>query len=252
MTRTYARFIDFGKGINDQVKSPLNPSNPLSYCLFPTLNSQFIHGSSSSGLLYDTNNANCTNFMAQRCEENWDGFCDAYQMVNVDTYWPNTAAIDSKAFELAQFFLSNTPSVGDNLLRNTVYLRFIRLPDENVSVQPFDPNVANSPTVNLFTNMVTTPSHLHNLDDVDNDSYTQKMLENPKVCFDVLARIYLGHLRREASTVHLTGTRLLEFLERNASLFQRFLDVASTRLASFQEYVPPHTWHRTPCPPSST
>lgn len=247
MAKNYTKIIDFGKGLNPQVQSPLNPSNPLTYCLFPTLNSQFIHGSSSSGLLYDTNNANCTNFMAQRCAQEWDGFCDAYQMINVDTFWPNTASIDSKAFELAQFFLQNKPAVGDNLTRNTAYLRFLSLPFEYPSVQPFDPTVANSPPVTIFPNMVSTPSQLRLPEKIDQDPYIQKMVENPKVCFDILARIYLGVLRKEPSTESLRNTQFMVFLERHKQLLDRFIEVAVPRLASFQTHTPPSTWYRTPC-----
>jgi hypothetical protein len=235
MAKNYARIIDFGKGINQQAASPLNPANPLSYCMFPTLNSQFIHGSTSSGLLYDTNNAACTNFMAERCTDSWDGFCDAYQALNVDTYWPNTASIDSEAFELAQYFIQNRPSVGDNLVRNTMYRRFLQLPQECPSVQPFDPNVAASPNVTIFQNLVASSSQLHHLEDVDNDPWISKMVENPRVCFDVLARIYLGVQRKEPAASKIPGTLFAQFLERNAGLFQRFLEVALPRLQSFQE-----------------
>lgn len=242
MAKNYAKIIDFGKAMNKQVESPLNPSNPLTYCMFPTLNSQFIHGSTSSGLLYDTNNASCTNFMAQRCEEQWDGFCDAYQMVNVDNYWPNTASIDSQAFELAQFFLQNRPSVGDNLVRNTVYRRFLQLPKEVPSTQPFDPTVASSPTIEIYNNTVTSSSVLKNLDNVDQDPYIQKMMDNPKVCFDVLSRIYLGYLRQEPATAAIHGTQFEAFLKRNEPLFSRFLDVALPVIPSFQPYRQDPYW----------
>jgi len=235
MAKNYTKIIDFGKGINEQVRSPLNPANPLTYCMFPTLNSQFIHGSSSSGLLYDTNNAACTNFMADRCEKGWDGFCDAYQMINVDNYWPNTAAIDTQAFELAQYFIQNKPSVGDNLVRNAAYRRFIRLPNECPSVQPFDPTVASSPNITLYENNVTSSSILHPIEDPDNDPWVRRMTENPKVCFDVIARIYLGVLRNDPATIHLKGTGFYDFLQRNSDLIRRFLDMAVPRLASFQE-----------------
>jgi hypothetical protein len=155
-------------------------------------------------------------------------------MINVDNYWPNTASIDSKAFDLAQYFIQNKPSVGDNLVRNTAYRRFIRLPDECPSVQPFDPNVAASPTVSIYQNLVASSSHLHHLDDVDNDPWIAKMVENPKVCFDVLARIYLGVQRKEAAASNIPGTHFHQFLQRNADLFERFLEVALPRLQSFQ------------------
>lgn len=246
MAKNYPKIIDFGAAMNPQVESPLNPANPLTYCLFPTLNSQFIHGSSSSGLLYDTNNASCTNFMAERCKYQWDGFCDAYQQINVDTYWPNTASVDSQAFELAQFFLQNRASVGDSLVRNTVYRRFI-VPSCPISYEPFDPTVASSPKVTIYSNSKISSSHLQNLENVDHDPLVTKMMENPKVCFDVMARIYLGWLRNEPQASQLRGTKFLAYLNQYNDLFQRFFTVALPRLPSFQwNKVAPH-WDRT-CP----
>jgi len=224
----------FNSKMNDQVCSALSPANPLSYCMFPTLNSQFIHGSSSSGLLYGTSNTNCSNFMSQRCAQGWDGFCEAFQMINVDTYYPNTATIDTTAFELAQFFLKNTPTIGDNLVRNSVYLRFIQLPRYVPHAQPFDPTVANSPPVVIFGNTVISSSVLQNLDTPETDPFVTKMLENPNVCFDVLARIYIGVLRKEPEASAIRGTRLDNFFRRNKKLFDEYFEVALPRVPSLQ------------------
>jgi len=236
---TYPRIIDFGQGMNQQASSPLNPANPLTYCLFPTLNSQFIHGSSSSGLLYDTNNASCTNFMAERCALEWDGFCDAYQQINVDNYWPNTAAVDKMAFDLAQYFLNNRPSVGESLVRNACFRRFLGF-HSSPAIQPFDPTVASSPMISLYSDTLSSATHLKNLENPSNDPWIQKMLENPKVCMDVLARIYLGMKRQEKATSRLFGTALHDFFTKNHTLFDRFLEIAVPRLQSFQERAPVH------------
>ena len=52
--RNYTKYIDFGKDVNNQVKSPFNASNPLTYCMFSTLGTQFMHGSSTSNYYMET------------------------------------------------------------------------------------------------------------------------------------------------------------------------------------------------------
>ena len=236
----YTRFIDFGKGMNPQVQSPLSPANPLTYCMFPTVGSQFTHGSPSSGLLYDTNNVNCMSFMAERCQNEWDGFCDAYIELNIDTYWPNVAVIDTTAFELAQFFLKKNNTVGENLLRNAAQRRFIVYPDQQKpDFQPFDYNTANSPTIAIYPNNITGPSILKNLVDPDNDLLILKMMQNPQACFDVLARIYLGIRRKERSTQHIRPESLLaRYLQGQHQIIDAFLEIALPRVPSFQA----HSW----------
>lgn len=230
----YTRIIDFGKGMNDQVCSPLNPSNPLNYCIFPTLSSQFTHGSASSGLLYDTNNINCMSFMSERCKDEWDGFCSGYQELNVDTYWPNAAVIDTAAFELAQFFIKKKNTVGENVLRNACQRRFISYPGVQPSLQPFDFNTANSPPIAIYPNLITTSSVLQNLENPDHDQHVLLMLQNPSVCFDVLARIYLGWLRKETSTRYLKNSLLEKYFKSENAIFDAFLEIALPRLQSFQ------------------
>ena len=66
--------------------------------MFPTLGSQFMHGSSTSNLLYGNYNQACETFMAEHCAQHWDGFCEAYQKMNIDSYWPNSGVIDAYAF----------------------------------------------------------------------------------------------------------------------------------------------------------
>lgn len=231
----YTSFLEFGKGINDQVESPLNPANPLTYCMFPTVGSQFTHGSASSGLLYDTNNVNCMSFMAERCRSEWDGFCDGYVDLNVDTYWPNVAVIDTSAFELAQFFLKKKNTVGENLIRNTVQRRFISYPNQSPTYQPFDYNTANSPMIAVYANNVNSYSVLQNLDHPDSDLHVLKMMQYPQACFDVLARIYLGVIRREPQASKITpNTTLGRFLHLQQELLDSFLAIALPRVQSFQ------------------
>ena len=246
----YAKIIDFGSQINSDVKNVLNTANPLTYCTFPTLNSQFLHGSSSSGALYSSYNQKCMAYMGQYCAENWNSFCDAYAMVNPESYWPNQAVVDVMAQNVANVFLKYTPTMGDNLLRNAAMNRFIEYPGLQPKIQQFDPTVANSPYFGLYPNYITNTSHLKNLDgkkeDLDKSVLVQRMLQNPKACFDVLARIYLGHVRKE-SNVHIQGTALFTYLEQHTQLFQEFLKIAMSKIPSFQPNRPYVPWNVTPC-----
>ena len=87
----------------------------------------------------------------------------------------------------------------------------------------------------IYQNLVTSSSVLHHLDDVDNDPWISKMVENPRVCFDVIARIYLGLERKEPATAKIPGTLFAQFLDRNADILKRFLHIALPRLQSFQQ-----------------
>lgn len=235
MNQNYQTFYEFGKEINEQVESPFNASNPLTYCLTPTLGSQFMHGSTSSRLLYDTNNHACSSYMSQKCAEKWDGFCEAYQLLNVDTYWPNDAPIDARAFTFAQGFLrNNRPTVGQVLVRNSVNIRFLEYPKLFYSQEPFDPNVANSPLIKRYSNYNTGPSIIKPINNIDKNEHILLMLKNPKVCFDVLARLYLGFARGEKNTRNFHNTILHEYFVENKTMFENFLQQALGNVASYQ------------------
>ena len=231
----YKKIYDFGNKINDQVKSPFNSSNPLTYCLFPTLGSQFQHGSSTSNMLRSTYNPSCETYMAERCSVEWDGFCEAYKAINSDTYWPNVAVIDGQAYTLAQNFLKNNrPTVGEVLVRNSVNYRFLHFPYLEGSSVPFDPNVANSPMITLYPNSTTSPSLLKNLDNIETDPHITLMLQNTEACFDILARMYLALARQEPGSEKLRNSRVEKYLLDNQIQLNSFLEQTMDRIPSFQ------------------
>jgi hypothetical protein len=248
---TYTKFIDFGKKLNDSIKNPENAANPLTYCMFPTLNSQFFHGSLSGGLLYTNQNANCLNYMADRCSEKWDDYCEAFMDLNKDSYQPNTAAIDPTAYLNAKNFLGIQTTVGQDLLRNSSYRKFICVPNITAHIEPFDYSVANSPKFYNYSSYVTGYSQLKNLDNkyqVNNDPLVQKMLAHPRFCLDVIGRIYLGYIKKE---VNLDDTIFIPFFENNRHLLNQYIKQAIIYVPSFQQknremYYPPcaHCHHR--------
>jgi len=233
---SYPKFIDFGKGINSQVSDPTNASNPLTYCTFPTVNSQFVHGSTSAGMLYTPYSPNCQSFMLDYCSKDFNGYCEAYSVINVDRTWPNNAGVDFQAQQFANNFQGFYPTVGDNMIRNVVHRRFIHFPNKMSSYQQFDPNVANSPFISYSEPYVLESSILQNLSHplaVETDPQVELMLNNSRSCFDVLARIYLGYVRKEKE-LQIKGTKLEEFLIKNSRLFNKFLEDAVHQVTSFK------------------
>lgn len=223
----YTKFINFGNQINKQVESPFNSANPLTYCLFPTLSSQFTHGSTSSNLLYGTYNPSCELYMAERCATNWDSFCNVYVEKNPDDYYPNNGVINRDSYLLAQTYLKNNkPTVGEMLVRNAVNLRFLDFPTLRGEKEPFDPNVANSPMITYYRNNNSGISIIKKIENVNENIHVHKMLENQAVCFDVLARLYLGYLRGEKNTENFKNSKLEKLFLENQDLFNNFIRLA--------------------------
>jgi hypothetical protein len=238
MPKKYATFVEFGKALNDNIKNPLNASNPLTYCLVPSLNSQFVHGSSSAGMLYSNQNASCMSFMSGRCMKEWDGYCQAYVDLNQDTYWPNMGVIDVAAYNNAKNYYNIKPTIGQDLLRNTCYRKFIYIPGQKPTVTQFDSNVANSPFIEIYNNEVAVYSFVKDLGKaslIDADILVQKMLENPMICMDVIGRIYLAYKNNENNIKQQIKDSILEkYFKLNESALDAFVGQAQRLVPSFQ------------------
>ena len=232
----YNSFSKFGSSINNQVESPFNASNPLTYSMFPGMGNQFQHGSSVSSMLNTTYNPSAETFMSQRCSTKWDGFCNAYHILNVDTYWPNSAVIDSVAYNMAQGFLKNNrPTVGEILIRNSVNRKFLSFPFETPNVEQFDPNTANSPEIKIYSNYINSPSYVNDLKkiNIDEDEHIELMLEYPTPCFDVLVRLYLAYIRKEPSYEKILKTKLEKFFQKNREMIETFLNDNFSKIPSY-------------------
>ena len=233
----YKSFRNFGNAINNQVNSPFNSANPLTYTMFPTMGNQFQHGSSVSANLNTTYNPRAQSFISQRCSIRWDGFCEAYRILNQDTYWPNSAVVDSVAYTNAQSFLrNNRPTVGEVMIRNAISRKFLDFPFETPNREQFDPNTANSPEILLYSNYINSPSYIKDLSSIDfsQDEHIRLLLEYPTPCFDVIVRLYLGYIRKEPTTSSIKNTPLDTYFKNNKNLIESFLDENFKRIPSYQ------------------
>jgi len=241
-TSPYSRFGDVGASLNDSVHNPTDPANPLSYCLLPTLGTNFLHGASGSSELWNrTWSRNCQNFMAQYCAfpqgdgetQPWNGFCDAFAELNRDTYWPNTSAIDVVTMNMVYTYMKFQPTQGEQLLHNAAERRFLHFPGVEHHLEPFDPTVANSPLVTTYSQLPCGYQPVvRNIDyrTIDQDRLMNKVLEHPMPALDVLTRIYLAW---RMGTLQLTGTRLEAFLFQKCAKFDNLARMLHGRIPEY-------------------
>jgi hypothetical protein len=167
------------------------------------------------------------------CSNKWNEACDIYVNHNCDTSWPNTGAIDAISQRRANAFLQYTPSVGDNLIRNSVERHFFSYPSANVRLVQFDPNVADSPKYRSYSVDSLSPYwelHPHVIRNNllhDNNPHVKLMLQHPQACFDLLARLY--HLQQKGSpqfsnavNPQIGCSNLTSFFKANAPVLQRY------------------------------
>jgi len=223
---SYSKFYQFGTAMNANVKNPLDQSNPLTYCITPTFNAQFLHGSTSTNLLYTPQGPGCMNYMSERCAGVYDGFCRAYTTLNQDTSWPNTGVIDSLTYSIAKDYMRVQPTTGQNMIRNAAERRFLYYPGIVSTSEPFDPNVANSPQVvrydNSYSPGIVQFQNLDNPANVDNDPLIDELKRNWQTSLDVLVKIYKGY-KEKSPQIRLYPSKFELFLLEKAPVFEDFI-----------------------------
>jgi len=135
-------------------------------------------------------------YMAQRCANTWDKYCEIYYLENDagnERYYPNT-------------FKSNdgqcSTNLGTSLLKNAGELRFLNFDkggcdgeQDNVWYEPLNPLIADSPMVKKYTYRralcnSTLTDHVDNRT-IDSDPLMQRMLANPNPNKNTLKQIYI-------------------------------------------------------------
>ena len=235
----YIQSINYGKGINQNINRRADPQNPLTYCIFDTMDINFLHGSSAAD--YKLYCIECQNYMADRCagvfneSQNWDQMCELYLHANKDTDWPNEAAIDRKSATVKPNYRKER-TVGERLIRNALERRFLVYPNSAVTIKQFDPNQPNSP---FYKEVCGTASIILsrikniNRETIDNDRLMNEGLHHFTSCSDVLARIWLGYRQGE---INIAGTALQKNLDANSVLYQdiwnRIVSMEKQQIAS--------------------
>lgn len=207
----YANINNFGSTCN----TPGGNDDPLSYCLVNTTDKNFQHG--SIGHLFGPRSQKCQTYMAQRCAENWDGFCEYYYRANQPSSdqwpnqraWPNTDQL--RAWDrLGRPTLSN----GNQLLQNAGERRFCTYLNCKPRCELFDPTNPSSPTITYYDNTSLSscvPVCDQIPDNIDQDPVMNRMLANPQAAAPTLINI-CNTARRTGRD--LSGTKIGKFCKR--------------------------------------
>jgi len=211
---SYANIRTFGQ---DNQPPCSGSSDPLTYCLVDTMDRNFQHA--PVGNLYGPRSQKCQQYMAERCAEKWDGFCEYYYVANNPmSGWPNNQAWPNTVMPRAWVGDLGSPlSTGEQLLQNTAEIKYCTYENCIPRHEIFDPMNPNSPTLTYYNdpngygmNCIPICNKL-NVSELDTDPVMQRMLANPKAAAPTLVNI-CNTAEREG--INLSGTQLGGFCQR--------------------------------------
>lgn len=185
-------------------------TNPLTYCLHQGTSYRSFHGSSSNTLGPDSKN--CVMFMSERCANNWDPICEI-ESSNKTTIVPNISINGDVPSVMKKASLSR----GDKLIYETAYRKYLLyMLNAKLAVEPFDPNVPDSPNVSHWIANHGDPIPVMAVDykTIDSDPVMNKILDNPSIAIDILSIIF-NSMNNHGTLKNLKGTRLNRYYELN-------------------------------------
>jgi len=181
----YTRLKDFS-----YLKGEDTTQRSLGMCLSDSLDRTFQYGGevgSNSG----PQNAQCQSFMADKCANKWDGFCEYYyKQCGKDGpsryQGPNTVwrpGVD-------KFGLNQPISLGETLLKNTAERKYCEMKNCKSTMVPLNPMDPYSPKVKLYTSYEgCTPVCKVDSKTIDSDPVMDRLLRNPNVGAGTLINI---------------------------------------------------------------
>jgi hypothetical protein len=182
--------------------------DPLTYCLPDVLNSQFLHG--GVGRTFGKGNRSCAEYMASYCANSWNEVCDAASE-NKSAVYPDMTENNDGAC------VSGPQTAGNLLVKDTAYKKYLLNPSwDNVSCEPFDPTVPNSPFYCYIAAPGLTKYGLTDaqIDHLDEDEVMERLICNPDIAPDLLTRIYV-YLKSSGKMDRVSGKRLGQFFKMN-------------------------------------
>jgi hypothetical protein len=211
---SYIKISEFGSGA---AYAPVN--NPLSYGLSGGMDNMFMHGGAARAMQGGATREFAA-YAAEYCSTNFDGFCAAMTDNSEIEYFPDLL---HGAYEGG---VPTTMTKGDVVLLNTARTKYLmRMIGGNVSKVPFDPLVAASPLVTVYTavpgDFMRGEYFIPKGHDVDNDLVMQRLLNKPLVSLPLLLNIY-DTMKKMGRLEELAGTKLGLFydnLKKNAPKF---------------------------------
>jgi hypothetical protein len=201
MNNKYRSISDFGPNTYQA------NNNPLSYCTVDTINTEFNHPDNSYRIT--PNSRPCQIFMAQYCSENWNDVCEI--MANKpNDYYGNVGnmVMQPKGYNYKL-------NEGEILVRNTAARKYLVQMLNGILVsEKFDPLVPDSPTIDTYKGQNLIPIYAVNPVNIDFDPVMNKLVNNPRIGYDILSNIY-NTMKRDGTLIQLSNTKLGTFFVRN-------------------------------------
>lgn len=208
---SYANYTQFGKNERHQV------TDPLTYCLVDSDDRKFLHG--SNAVLYGPRSYPCQAYMAQRCAEKWDGFCEYFYVQHSEkSVWPDTRLWPDTLMANTWGSQVSDLTIGEQLLKNTAMLKYCTFPGCNAVQELFNPLDPASPKITRWVNKETGGNEqcipvcrVLDRKNVDQDPVMNRMLANPKAAAQTLINICNTSKRMGDN---LAGTKIGAFCTR--------------------------------------
>jgi len=191
-------------------------NDPLTYCLVDTMDKNFYN---VIGNLYGPRSDRCQAYMAQRCADNYDGFCEYYVQEHQykDEGWPiNVPAPNTEQNNIFGATYNQPASLGDQLLQNASARKYCEYVNCHKRCEPFDPMNPNSPQITFYESngqvgQGCVPLCRVDPSKVDNDPLMNRMLSKPSVVAPTLINI-CNTAKRDGTD--LSGTKVGRFCQR--------------------------------------
>ena len=212
MSYKYANYSKFG----NNVQTP--SSDPLTFCLVDTMDRKFQHGGTAAD--YGPRSQKCQAFMAQRCADKWDGFCEYFYVENGSGgSWPNQQAWPNMAQPITDTTkYTGQLSTGSQLLGDAASRRFCTYANCAPTCESFDPMNPNSPKVYYYNNCNSKdcssdciPICTVDTTTIDQDPLMDRCLQNPTAAAPTLMNI-CNTAKREG--LDLSGTKIGAFCQK--------------------------------------
>lgn len=219
MKSTYRQVNNFGNNINKG-----GDDDPLSYCLVDTMDKNFQN--SPYGIQLGPRSRPCQLFMAERCANKWDAFCEySYRMNGTSGEWPDNSYWPNMYMNRNNWdtnIASPLLTTGEQLLQNTAERRFCSFVNCKKKCEPFDPTNPGSPMITYYDNSneidACIPVCTVNPSSIDNDPVMDRMLQNPTAAATTLVNIC--NTARN-SQQDLSGTKIGAFCDRYFNNLQK-------------------------------
>jgi hypothetical protein len=218
--------------------SPSNSDDPLTFCLADTMDSKFLHG--STAVEYGPRSRSCQNFMAERCANKWDGFCEYFYVEHSkakewpnNRIWPNMGSPNQWINKGA-----SVNTIGEQLLKDAAERKYCTYPTCTPVKRPFDPMNPQSPMVTSWQNSQggtdgCVPVCRVNPATVDGDVIMDRMLANPMVAGSTIINI-CNTAAREGTDLRGTkiGALCANYSQANQAMNGKGLQTYATGLGT--------------------